>query len=125
MPARVVLVHDDTEFLEKAVAALRAVGHEVAAYSGSRAALSALEQAHLIELLITPITFPVGSPNGVSLALMARHRKREIKILFAALPELREYTDGIGEFLPMPVNIAELVEAASRLLNQSGQPSTK
>ena len=117
-------VHDDPEFLEPAVAALRSAGYDVAAFSGSMAALPALEAAEKTELLITRVNFAAGTPNGVALALMARHMRREIKVLFTANPKNEEHTGDIGEFLPMPVDVSELVRVVSGMLDQDdGGPS--
>jgi hypothetical protein len=41
MPARVVVVHDEPDFIERTVAALRAAGHEVMAFSSSMSAIDA------------------------------------------------------------------------------------
>lgn len=116
MPARIVVVHDDPGFIENTAAALRAAGHDVAAYLNSLAALEALEAAQRVEVLITRVAFPEGQPNGVSLARMARVKKRGVKILFAADTRNRPYTEGIGEFLPAPANAAEIVLLVETML---------
>jgi CheY-like chemotaxis protein len=69
MPARVVVVHDDTLSVERVAAALRGGGLTVAAFEDPRKALDALEAAQLIELLITRVQFACGNPNGIALAL--------------------------------------------------------
>jgi DNA-binding NtrC family response regulator len=116
MPARIVLAHDDADFLRKAAAAIRAAGYEVAAFDRSMAAVDALRNAQTVELLITRVNFPPGSPHGVSLANMARSKIPNLKVLFIARPEHRQYTDGAGEFMPAPVSIPELVDRVSRIL---------
>lgn len=116
MPARIVLVHDDADFVERAAAAIRSVGYDVAAFHGSLAALDAFGTAQTVELLITRVNFPQGSPHGVSLAMMARRKLPDIKVLFVARPESQRHTDGIGEFMPAPVSIPELVERVSQIL---------
>jgi CheY-like chemotaxis protein len=75
MPSRIVLVHDDQEFLEPALEALRRAGYDVVAFQDSMAALDALEHPTHIELLITRIRFPEGTPNGAALARMARIKR--------------------------------------------------
>jgi CheY-like chemotaxis protein len=45
MPASVVVVHDDTAFLDTAATALRSAGHDVAAFDDPLVALDALESA--------------------------------------------------------------------------------
>lgn len=122
MPARIVIVHDDPQFLEPAVAALQLAGYDVAAFSGSMAALPALEAPRKTELLITRVHFPAGTPNGVALARMARHKRREIKVLFTASPKSEEHIGDLGEFLPMPVEVSDLVQTASRMLDQGDRP---
>jgi DNA-binding response OmpR family regulator len=124
MPARVILVHDDPEVLEPATAALRVAGHDVAAFADSMAAISALEDARVAELLITRVRFPLGTPNGVSLARMARIKRPGIKVLFAALPEMEEHAGDLGEFMPMPVDMSELVATVTRVLAECDQSAT-
>ena len=45
MPARIVVVHDDTKFRECVVTALQADGYDIKALAGSMAAIEALEAA--------------------------------------------------------------------------------
>jgi DNA-binding NtrC family response regulator len=119
MPADIIFVHDDKIFLEHASAALRASGHQVACSSDSMDALALLETAERAELLITRVNFRPGTPNGVALARMARRKRRGIMVLFVAQEEMREYTDGAGELLPVPVGIPDLVDTVWGLLDQS------
>ncbi len=116
MPARIVVVHDDPQFIELSVAALAGAGHDIRAFSSSMAAIGALEAPERLELLVTRVLFPEGQPNGVSLARMARFKRPGVKILFVARPENREHTEGVGEFLAMPATGTELVEAVERTL---------
>lgn len=116
MPAQIVLVHDDKKFLEEVAAAFAALGHDIAAFERSMTALSALEAAERADVLITRLTFPPGNPNGVSLARIARLRRPGIKVLFAGQEQMREYTDGVGDFLPNPITVSEIVEMVTKLL---------
>lgn len=116
MPARIVLVHDNPDFLARAEAAVRAAGYDVATYSSSLAALDALEAAQTVELLITRVIFPEGSPHGVLLARIAHRMMPNLKVLFVGQPEQRDHTDEIGEFMPAPVTVAELVDRLSEIL---------
>jgi DNA-binding NtrC family response regulator len=116
MPARVVVVHDEPDFIDRTVAALRAAGHDVMAFSSSMSAIDALEHAQQIEVLVTRVIFPEGQPNGVSLALMTKMKKPGVKVLFAALPETQKHTEGVGEFLPAPVDPSDIVSRVSTML---------
>lgn len=120
MPTRIVFVHDDPEFLEPACTALRLAGHEVTTFSGSMEALRALESAETVELLITRVRFPEGTPHGIALARMAQSKRPRLKIVFTAREEMEEFTEGLGDLIPHPVSIPDLVEVANRLLNEDG-----
>jgi DNA-binding NtrC family response regulator len=117
MPACIVLVHDDPGFANPALAALRAAGYDAVGFQDSMSAIDALEHPKRIELLITRVRYPSGTPNGVALACMARLKRPGIKVLFASFPEVRQHTDGIGEFLPRPLSSDELLETVARMLN--------
>jgi DNA-binding NtrC family response regulator len=124
MPAQIVLVHDDKSFLEEVAAAFAALGHDIAAFERSMTALSALEHAARADVLITRLTFPPGNPNGVSLARIARLKRPGIKVLFAGREQMREYTESVGEFLPSPISVSELVERVTRMLGEQDQPAS-
>lgn len=119
MPARIVFVHDDPEFLAHASTALRLATYEVATFSGSMDALRALEGAETVELLITRVRFPAGTPHGIALVRMARQRRPSLKIIFTAREEMEEFTEDLGELIPHPVSIPDLVEAVNKLLDRS------
>jgi DNA-binding NtrC family response regulator len=116
MPARIVLVHDDADFLDAAGTALRQAGYEIACFSGSMEGLQALEEVKTAELLITRLQFAPGTPNGISLALVAKTRRPELKVLFTAQPDTARFAYGIGEVVQHPINLAELVRKAAALL---------
>jgi DNA-binding NtrC family response regulator len=116
MSARVVVVHDDTEFCISLTVALRVAGYEVAAYPHPLAALAALNSARPIELVLTRVRFPSGKGDGVSLALSARYRRTDIKVLFLALPAFAEYVTGLGEFIAAPAEIEDVIGAVRRLV---------
>ncbi len=83
----------------------------------SMVALDALEGAALIELLIASLDFPVGKPNGVSLALMARNRRPEMKVIFVGSPDYAQYSAGLGDIIPTPASASEIVQHATNLLD--------
>ncbi|MGH6990071.1 MAG: hypothetical protein ACREFD_14135 [Stellaceae bacterium] len=116
MPARIVVVHDDPDFVETVRTSLQLENYDVIAFTDTLAALKALEAARLTDILITGTRFPAGTPNGVSLALMARYKRPNVKILVAAAPEHQEHADGIGEILPYPVDIPYLLTIVRGLI---------
>ena len=116
MPARIVLAHDDPEFVHNTVTALRGVGYDVIAFADSMSALTALEAAQRVEVLITRVLFPEGQPNGVALGRMTRLKRPEVKVLFVARSDTQEHTEGLGEFLPSPDTASEIVETVRKML---------
>ena len=116
MPARILVVHDEPEFIDQAVKALRHAGWEAEGFTDSMVAVHALDDPGKIELLITRVQLGPGKPHGVSLAMMAKSKRPKIKVLFTALPEYEEQVQPLGKFLPLPVGTAQLLEAVERLL---------
>ena len=82
MPAPIVFVHANSEFLSAGATALRAVGYDVVVFPEPLVALSALESPRRIEVLVTGVQFPDGRSNGVALALMARRHRPSAKAIF-------------------------------------------
>jgi DNA-binding NtrC family response regulator len=99
MSANIIFVHDDPEFIEEAAAALRLAGHKVVTFR--EPTLNAVETAPF-EILITRVRFPIGQPNGVALARMAR-------------AENVVYTEGLGEAVAAPIDIPELVATVAKV----------
>ena len=87
-------------------------------------ALDALESAHQIELLITRANFGPGKLNGIALARMARIKQPDVRVVFTAIPEYESHAEGLGEFLPAPVHVDDVVEVAERLLQSPSENQT-
>jgi DNA-binding NtrC family response regulator len=115
MPAPIVLVHNEARFAHEAASALSLAGYQVAVFTDPVKALDALETAATVEILITRVNFPPGKPNGIALALMTRYRRPNVRVIFAARPEMERHTKDIGELVPAPVRIPDLVQAVARL----------
>lgn len=116
MPRTIVVVHDDTVFSDAVGSAFRGAGYEVVVFSDPLMALAALEQSAPADILITRTQFPQGKPHGVALAQMVRLKRPEVRILITGKSHLAHFADGVGEFLPHPVTVTEMVAAAERLL---------
>jgi DNA-binding NtrC family response regulator len=114
MSANIILVHDDPEFIEAAAEALKLADHNVTTFRGTMEALDALDTAHF-EILITRVRFPVGQPNGVALARMARMKQPSIKVAFTIAAEYVEDTKGLGEAVIIPIDLPELVATIAKL----------
>ena len=128
MPARIVLAHSDPQFLSDMLCGLRSSGYDVVGFPDSNGALTALEAAERVEILVTRVVFAQGTPHGVALARMARIRRPGIKILFIVRPELVSHTEGVGTALLIPVTadevVAKVIEMLSETDRDAGAPPT-
>jgi DNA-binding NtrC family response regulator len=116
MPARIVVVHDDPEFVDLLTIGLSLAGHDIATYPDPVAAWDALSAPKLTKVLITRVQFEPGRSNGVALANMAKSKSREISVLFTALPKFREEAEQLGMFLPMSASAPDVIAAVEGLL---------
>jgi DNA-binding NtrC family response regulator len=123
LSAHIVIVHDEPAFLDRAAAALRHPGFNVAAFAEPIEALDGIAAGQPIDALVTRVTFPKGKPHGVSLALMLRTKFPHLKVVFAARAERVGHTEGIGELVPHPVDLEKLVEAVQRAVGGDGPGS--
>jgi len=119
MPARVVVVLDEATLGEKVAELLARAGYDTIAISDPMAVLDALERAARIELLISSVNFPTGKPNGVSLTLVARVKRPEMKVIFVGSPEYSLFAAGLGEIIPTPASASEIARHAMKLLGRS------
>jgi CheY-like chemotaxis protein len=116
MGARIVVAHSDLDSLQRISAALRQARYEVAEFADPMNALLALERPDPVAALVTKINFGDGILNGVALARLARSRRPDIKLVFAASPEYQLHTVGLGELVPPPIVGAAIVDAVERVL---------
>ena len=114
MPSRAILVHDNPDLLNAVSAALTRAGHAVARFTEPMAALSTLETASF-ELLITRVEFKRHTINGVALANIAKDKHPGLPVLFVGRPEMRVFTEDVGELLETPASVRDIVEAAEQL----------
>ncbi len=120
MPARVAVVLDEPGFAESAARLLQDAGYDAAPLPDPHLALKALEKAEKIELLVTCADHGPDRPNGMSLALMAQQRRPTIKVLLIGESSLSVFADGLGTFLPSPVDVDDVVTTAIRMLENEG-----
>jgi DNA-binding NtrC family response regulator len=116
MPAPVLVVHDEDGTRELAVASLMAAGFMAVGFHEPMAALDAIETDSRVRVLVTRVDFGIGKLNGVALAHMLRIKRPGVSVLFLALPCHQERTEGLGEFLSMPLDPHVLVDVVEKLL---------
>jgi DNA-binding NtrC family response regulator len=123
MPARVVLVHINPDFLESVTAALNTASLDVAAFSDSMRALDALDEPRLIEVLVTSVECGPGKPSGVALARMSLVKRPRIKIIFLGDAEVQAYTAGLGELLAADTLGVVVAQRVSQMLSPDAKPA--
>jgi DNA-binding LytR/AlgR family response regulator len=96
--------------------ALRASFLEATGFDDPIMALDAMEASSRVRVLVTGVEFPPGKPNGVALALMVRTKRPGTKVVFVASEKYAPHTEGLGVFLPSPLNPDVLVATVARLL---------
>ena len=118
MFAQIVVVLDQPAPLEDMAIALRGAGHVVMAFADPLAAMPALASARV---LVTRVNFAPGKPHGIALAQMAKVKNPGIKVLFTASSKYEAEAQELGEFLPLPVSMSDLVSTVGRLLGPVSQ----
>jgi len=93
MTIRVLVLDDDPGFRRRLETEFRRLGHQPAAFGHWSEALDYVEQADVLDSVVTELALGEG-PNGVSFAHMARRRRPDLSIAFMTREEaLAAYVD--------------------------------
>jgi CheY-like chemotaxis protein len=113
----IVVVEDDPQYRRLVVRMLEAAGYRATAADGFSAALSAIETAAPVDLLLADIGMPAGSPHGLSIGKVAQFRRPGLKVLYMSGSDPGDYLLADGELvLRKPFGSAELVAAIQAAL---------
>ena len=123
MPARIVVVLNEPGFADRVTTILAGRGYDAVSLPDSMVALTALEGAQRVELLLTCMDYEAGKPNGISLARMARMRKPGIKVAFVGEPAMAHFTAGLGDLLTSPVTVLQVVDWITEMTEAPERPS--
>ncbi len=120
----ILVVEDDGAWLQVVQAMLERAGHKVSGFPDYRGALDLIESDDAIDLLLTDIQLPTDTPHGLSLARMAKLRRRRLPILFmTGDPELAELVDeDLGFTLIKPFSRPMLLAAVHRSIERPPEP---
>jgi CheY-like chemotaxis protein len=112
----ILIVEDDAAWLQVVQAMLGRAGHRISAFPDYRGALDLIESPDDIDLLLTDIQLPTDTPHGLSLARMAKLRRRQLPILFmTGDPELADLVDeDLGLTLIKPFTRTMLLTAVQK-----------
>lgn len=110
----VLVVEDDPEVLEVAVATLRSLGYDVLTAADGESALAVLRRGQPIDVLFSDVVMPKGM-NGVELARRACALRPELRVVLASGYPMSALSaehglDGQFSFLSKPYRWTELQE---------------
>ena len=119
---KVLVVDDEEDLLEVAVAYLRAMGHIALQAGDAAAALAEAERHPDLDVLVTDILMP-GGMNGVELARKMRERNPAIRVIYSSGFPADALTEknGVlaeGPLLHKPYQRKEFVEMLHRVLEE-------
>ena len=119
---KVLVVDDEEDLLEVAVAYLRAMGHIALQAGDAAAALAEAERHPDLDVLVTDILMP-GGMNGVELARKMRERNPAIRVIYSSgfpADALTEKNGALAEgpLLHKPYQRNEFVEILHRVLEE-------
>lgn len=116
---KVLVVDDDPDVREYAVAVLEEEGFEVVGAGDGEAALRLLERDPEIRLLFTDVVMP--GLNGFETARLARQHRPDLEVLFAS-GYATDLTPA-GRLLKKPYRPRQLVREVASFLDSRGQRS--
>jgi CheY-like chemotaxis protein len=117
VPARVLVVEDDTDILSSLVEVIRDDGFEVLSAANGYQALAQLE-AQPVDVIFLDLMMPVMDGWRFLHEVRARFPERRAHVVL--LSAVRELTDearklGVERYLPKPFNLDEVVRLAREL----------
>lgn len=108
----ILLVEDDEVFAQSAAAILQDAGYAALTAPDYRNALAILESRQPVDLFLTDVRLPAGTPHGFAVARLARNRRRDLKVLYITgvrdLPD-SEVSGAFGKILRKPIAPGTLV----------------
>ena len=126
-PQRIMLVDDDVEVLETLHEMLAGCGYDVASFDSAMPAVTHLESAWRVDLLITDLSMP--GTDGVALIEQAQRRWPGLPAILltghgrdALALAMESVTGERLVVLQKPVRIGELLKQVGNLLTESGVP---
>ena len=121
MPDRILVIDDDEATRYAYERTLNAAGYRTAGFESYFAAAQEIDNG-AGALLVVDLLLPHGTPQGLSIARMARHRRPGLPIIFVTgHPEMAELADEeTGPIMLKPIDPDLLVAKVRDLLAGSG-----
>jgi CheY-like chemotaxis protein len=116
----VVLVDQDGASRDSCEQILTDAGFTVLAFPDSLGALDEADSDRRLDLLVTQIQLPAGTPHGLSLAAMIRMRRPHLPVIFLANDHEHARLAGeAADVLIKPIADIALIAAATQLMGES------
>ncbi len=80
--AHILVIEDDDSFRSTVVQMLERSGYRATAVPAFAAAIEIIESSERVDLLLTDIHMPAGTPHGVAIAQMAQLRRPSLKVVY-------------------------------------------
>jgi len=118
---RVLVVEDDPDVAEVAVAVIESLGHDVERCANAGAALARMERAHDFDLVFSDIVMP-GGMNGIELAEALQKLQPNLPVLLATGYSNAALAPGALRFpvLAKPYSVQELSRRIAQMMVQTG-----
>jgi DNA-binding NtrC family response regulator len=117
--ASILVIEDDEAFRRVVVTILERGGFKVIAVRDFTAAIAIVESDQPIDLLLTDVGMPVGTPHGLSIAQMAKTRRPRLKVLYMSgsydAGQIGAMVDGAA-FLSKPFRPERLIQSVETAL---------
>jgi two-component system cell cycle response regulator CpdR len=115
----ILVVEDDDSFRRLVTRMLERAGYRVTAAADFDAAIQVIDGPEPIDLLLTDIGMPEGTPHGVSISRVAEFRRTGLKILYMTggqdVTKFVQFAPG-AIVLDKPFTAAQLTEAITAAL---------
>jgi CheY-like chemotaxis protein len=118
MATHVLVVEDDPAFSRMLRRMLEAAEFSVATAPDFKAAIAVIESDAPLDVLLTDLNLPTGTPQGLSIGLMAKRKRPDLKIVYMTgydAKDLARFAEN-APILHKPFTKSELTETIKRVL---------
>ena len=116
----ILVIEDDEAYRHVVITILQNAGFEVLPASDFASAMPIIESNERVDLLLTDIVMPPGTPQGIAIALMARERRPNLKVVYMSGHHDVRYVGALiegAEFLRKPFRAAQLIALIKSVLD--------
>lgn len=117
--ASILVIEDDEAYRHVVITILENAGFEVLPASDFASAMPIIESKERVDLLLTDIVMPTGTPQGIAIALMARERRPNLKVVYMSGHHDVRYVGALidgAEFLRKPFRAPQLIALIESVL---------